>query len=88
MYITFDLFTVLVVSGALAIGALVYRRSAPSSESATALSKGERVVLACGAAAAVISIGAYLGTGVRGVDHTGTVGRSESWKPSSPGDGR
>ncbi|MEU2232367.1 hypothetical protein [Streptomyces vietnamensis] len=68
MYVTFDLITVLVVSGAFAAGALVYRRTAPP-EGATGQSRGERLAVALGAAATVIVIGSYLGGGFRGIEH-------------------
>ncbi|MCX4687479.1 hypothetical protein OG401_24800 [Kitasatospora purpeofusca] len=69
MYITYDLTTALVVAGALVVGVLVYRRTEPS-EGASALSRGERLVLALGAAATVVAIGGYLGNGLRGVERT------------------
>jgi hypothetical protein len=83
LYVTFDLMTALVVSGAFAAGALVYRWTTPS-EGATALSRGERLALALGAAATVIMIGGYLGNGFRGVEHTANAqprGAVEAVKP-------
>lgn len=69
MYITYDLTTALVVFGALTVGVLVYRRTEPS-EGASTLSRGERLVLALGAAATVVAIGSYLGNGLRGIERT------------------
>ncbi|MFF1507522.1 hypothetical protein [Streptomyces sp. NPDC058326] len=68
MYVTFDLITALVVSGAFAAGVLVYRRTAPP-EGAIGQSRGERLAVALGAAATVIVIGSYLGGGFRGFEH-------------------
>ncbi|MEU0673160.1 hypothetical protein ABZ330_09720 [Streptomyces sp. NPDC006172] len=69
MYVTFDLITALVVTGACTAGVLVYRRTAPSESATTALSRGERLAVALGAAATVIVIGSYLGSGFRGIEH-------------------
>ncbi|MFI0757693.1 MULTISPECIES: hypothetical protein [unclassified Streptomyces] len=66
---TFDLITALVVAGAFTAGALVYRRTAPPEGATTTLSRGERLALALGAAATVIVIGGYLGSGFRGIEH-------------------
>ncbi|MEU0360513.1 hypothetical protein [Streptomyces cyaneofuscatus] len=66
---TFDLITVLVVAGAFTAGALVYQRTAPPEGATTALSRGERLAVALGAAATVIMIGGYLGSGFRGIEH-------------------
>lgn len=66
---TFDLITGLVVAGAFAAGALVYQRTAPPEGQTTALSRGERLAVALGAAATVIVIGGYLGSGFRGIEH-------------------
>ncbi|MET7582828.1 hypothetical protein [Streptomyces microflavus] len=66
---TFDLITGLVVAGAFAAGALVYQRTAPTEGQTTALSRGERLAVALGAAATVIVIGGYLGSGFRGIEH-------------------
>lgn len=87
MYVTFDLITALVVFGAFATGALVYRRTAPS-EGATALSRGERLALALGAAAAVVVIGGYLGNGFRGVEHAANVQPAGTVESVKPGAGR
>lgn len=69
LYVTFDLITALVVAGAFTAAALVYRRTAPPEGATTALSRGERLALALGAAATVIVIGGYLGSGFRGIEH-------------------
>ena len=69
LYVTFDLITVLVVAGSLAIGGLVYGWSA-SSPPATAPSKGERLLLALTSVVAAITIGSYLGDGFRGIERT------------------
>ncbi|MFD4261226.1 hypothetical protein ACFWR9_27275 [Streptomyces sp. NPDC058534] len=69
MYITFDLITAVVVSGACATGMLVYRWTAPPA-GATAAPRGERLALALGAAVAVVVIGGYLGDGFRGIEPT------------------
>ncbi|MFJ4614852.1 hypothetical protein [Streptomyces griseus] len=66
---TFDLITAFVVAGAFAAGALVYQRTAPAEGAATALSRGERLAVALGAAATVIVIGGYLGSGFQGIEH-------------------
>lgn len=87
MYITFDLITALVVSGAFATGVLVYRRTAPS-EGATALSRGERLALALGAAATVIVIGGYLGNGFRGIEHSANAQLARAVEAVKPGVGR
>ncbi|MEU3832838.1 hypothetical protein [Streptomyces microflavus] len=50
-------------------GALVYQRTAPTEGQTTALSRGERLAVALGAAATVIVIGGYLGSGFRGIEH-------------------
>ncbi|MGW6244380.1 hypothetical protein [Streptomyces roseolus] len=67
MAVTLDLYTGLVVAGALAIAWLVYRWTAPAPTAAHQTSKGERLAYAVGAAAAVIVIGGYLGAGLEGV---------------------
>ncbi|MYV58999.1 hypothetical protein GTW37_04900 [Streptomyces sp. SID4931] len=54
---------------AFTAGALVYQRTAPPEGAATALSRGERLAVALGAAATVIVIGGYLGSGFRGIEH-------------------
>lgn len=86
MYVTFDLITAFVVSGAFATGALVYRRTAPS-EGATALSGGERLALALGAAATVIVIGSYLGNGFRGIESTANAQPAGAVEAVKPGGG-
>ncbi|MEU0985410.1 hypothetical protein [Streptomyces sp. NPDC005953] len=81
MYVTFDLITALVVAGAFTAGALVYHRTAPPEGATTALSRGERLAVALGAAATVIVIGGYLGNGFRGIEHaadTQSVGAVKS----------
>ncbi|KIQ63467.1 hypothetical protein TR51_33015 [Kitasatospora griseola] len=87
MFISFDPITVLVVSGAFATGVLVYRRTTPS-EGATALSRGERLALALGAAATVIVIGGYLGSGFRGIGHTANAQLAGVAEAVKPGVGR
>ncbi|MCX4747046.1 hypothetical protein OG455_16180 [Kitasatospora sp. NBC_01287] len=79
--------TALVVSGAFATGVLVYRWTAPS-EGATALSRGERLALALGAAATVIMIGGYLGNGFRGIGHTANAQPAGAMEAVKPGVGR
>ncbi|MEU7282621.1 hypothetical protein AB0A69_28160 [Streptomyces sp. NPDC045431] len=74
MYVTFDLITALVVSGAFAAGVLVYRRTAPPEGGQ---SRGERLAVALGAAATVIVIGSYLGGGFRGIEHAANPAKSE-----------
>lgn len=69
MYITLDLVTVLVATGSLTIGWLVYRWAAPPA-SATTPSKGERLLCALTATAAAIAIGGYLGNGIQGIERT------------------
>jgi hypothetical protein len=76
LYVTFDLITALVVSGAFVAGVLVYRRTAPP-EGATGQSRGERLAVALGAAATVIVIGSYLGGGFRGIEHAANPAKSE-----------
>ncbi|MFF8499590.1 hypothetical protein ACF07L_02880 [Streptomyces anulatus] len=66
---TIDLITALVVAGAFTAGTLVYQRTAPPEGATTALSRGERLAFALGAAATVIVIGGYLGSGFRGIEH-------------------
>lgn len=68
MYVTLDLVTVLVVVGSLTIGRLVYHWAAPPP--ATTAPKGERLLLALTAVVAVIAIGSYLGSGIRGIGRT------------------
>ncbi|MFE1343414.1 hypothetical protein [Streptomyces sp. NPDC058757] len=67
MAVTLDLYTGLVVAGALAIAWIVYWWTAPAPTAAHQTSKGERLAYAIGAAAAVIVIGGYLGAGLEGV---------------------
>lgn len=66
---TFDLVTVLVATGSLVIGALVFRWSAPPS-GASSPSRGERLVYAFTAAVAVVALGGYLASGIHGTEHT------------------
>ncbi|WP_186785838.1 hypothetical protein [Streptomyces misionensis] len=82
-----DLITAFVVSGAFATGVLVYRRTAPSA-GATALSRGERLALALGAAATAIVIGGYLGNGFRGIEHTADARPAGAVEAVKPGIGR
>ncbi|MFJ3090152.1 hypothetical protein [Streptomyces sp. NPDC086838] len=63
--VTFDLFTAFVVVSALVLAWLVYRKTAPAPGSPAQATKGERLVYAITAAAAVIAIGGYLGGGIR-----------------------
>ncbi|MEU1916043.1 hypothetical protein [Streptomyces massasporeus] len=69
MSITFNLATVLVVGAALAVGCLVYRWMAPATETvSTTTTKGERLLAATAAAAAVVTIGAFLVSGIEAVE--------------------
>lgn len=69
MNITFDLATVLVVGTGLAIGCLVYRWMAPTIETvSTTSTKGERLLAATTAAAAVVAIGAFLVGGIEDIE--------------------
>ncbi|GGP89435.1 hypothetical protein GCM10010249_04060 [Streptomyces roseolilacinus] len=83
-YITYDLTAALVVAGALATGVLVHRRTAPS-EGANALSRGERLILALGAAATVIMIGGCLGNGFRGTEYATKPRSAPSAQALNPG---
>ncbi|MFF1748019.1 hypothetical protein [Streptomyces mirabilis] len=59
-----DLATALVVSIAVGVGVLVYRWAAPAAGTAGGMSKGERLVCAVAAMAAVVAIGGYAADGV------------------------
>ncbi|MFB7982889.1 hypothetical protein [Streptomyces vinaceus] len=67
-----DLFTGFVVVLSLATGWLVYRLTVPSPR-ATTPSKGERISYAVVAAASVVAIGAYAGSGIKGVERAPDV---------------
>jgi hypothetical protein len=62
--ITVDLATALVVSIAVGVGVLVYRWAAPTAGAAGGMSKGERLVCAVTAIAAVVAIGSYAAGGI------------------------
>jgi hypothetical protein len=66
MTVTVDLFTALVVCIAVTAGVVVYRWGASSADASVATSKGERLLWAVAAAAAVVAIGSFVAQGVGG----------------------
>ncbi|MDX3696915.1 hypothetical protein PV726_43080 [Streptomyces europaeiscabiei] len=66
--VTFDLATVLVAGTALVAGCYVYRWMAPTAQAVTTTTKGERLLAAITAAAAVVAIGAFLAGGIKAAE--------------------
>ncbi|MFS4107710.1 hypothetical protein [Streptomyces sp. PD-S100-1] len=83
MYVTFDLGTVLVVCGSFAIGRLIYRWTEPSPPTTTP-SKGERLLWALTSVVAAITIGSYLGSGIRGVEPASNTEKDRGVETGTP----
>lgn len=68
MNVTFDLGTVLVAGMALAVGCCVYQWMTPAAGTESTATRGERLLAAITAAAAVVTIGAFLTGGIKAAE--------------------
>ncbi|WP_086801455.1 hypothetical protein [Streptomyces caniscabiei] len=68
MNVTLDLGTVLIAGMALAAGCWVYQWMTPTAGTGSAATRGERLLAAITAAAAVVAIGAFLTGGIKAAE--------------------
>lgn len=68
MNVTLDLGTVLVAGTVLAVGCWVYQWMTPTAGTGSASTRGERLLAAITAAAAVVATGAFLAGGIKAAE--------------------